>query len=283
MTLEFGTGYIPDLPDIRDFTLTSLQEELPEQVLDAEIVLPPKIDNRKWCSPIANQGSQGSCTGHSAVALFEYMQRKAKNRHVDGSPAFVYYNSRLNGGFPVSQDTGSYIRSTIQAICEDGVAEEKRFPYDQTKWSVKPSEEVYRKALNFKGTKYLRVDDGTPDLIKRMKSLVNTGYAINFGFAVYDCMKDITAQVPILPYPAKTEKQQGGHAVIIVGYDDDAPSRNRRDGNATKGAFLIQNSWGTGWGQKGFFYMPYKYFETGLALDVWTINDIQWLDLPAFK
>lgn len=281
MTLEFGTGYIPDIPDIRDLTLSEVKTEVaPEAITVTEEKL---VDNRKWCSPIFNQSTQGSCTGASAVAMFEYMQRKAKLRHVDGSVAFVYYNSRVIAGFNVASDTGSYIRSTIQAICEDGVAEEKRFPYDPKKWNVKPSEEVYRKASNFKATKYIRLDDGTPNLIQRMKSMVATGYPLNFGFAVYDCIKDITSKVPVIPFPAKTEKQNGGHAVIIVGYDDDAPSRNARDKNETKGAFLCQNSWGTAWGLKGFFYIPYKYFETGLALDVWTINDIAWLDLGAFK
>lgn len=280
MSLPFGTGYVPDIPDIRDFTLRDIQEELPKLETNG---IDKLVDNRKWCSPIFNQSTQGACTGASAVAMFEYMERKANNRHVDGSVSFVYYNSRVNAGFDVRSDTGSYIRSTIQAIVDDGVAEEKRFPYNPKVWSLKPSEEVYRKASRFRATKYLRLDDTTNDLINRMRSMVYTGFPINFGFGVYECINDVTKNVPVIPYPSKGEKQLGGHAVTIVGYDDEAPSRNKRDGNQTKGAFLIQNSWGTGWGNNGFFYMPYKYFETGLALDVWTINNIEWIDLGAFK
>lgn len=280
MSLPFGTGYIPDLPDIRDFTLKSIETEIPKLETTE---LPKVVNNSKWCSPIFNQSTQGSCTGASAVAMFEYMQRKAKLRHVDGSVAFVYFNSRIKGGFDTRSDTGSYIRSTIHSIVDDGVAEENIFPYNPKVWSLKPTEEVYRKASRFRTTKYLRLDDTKTGLIERMKSMVNTGYPINFGFAVYDCIKDVSSKVPVIPFPAKTEKQNGGHAVIIVGYDDEAPSRNARDNNQTKGAFLCQNSWGTSWGKAGYFYIPYKYFETGLALDVWTINDIEWIDRGAFK
>ena len=282
MSLQYGMGYVPDLPDLRDLTLSDVREEVPNSVLKIE-ELPKIVNNSKYCSPIENQSTQGSCTAHAAVSMFEYMQRKASNKHIDGSRAFVYYNSRLYGGFPVSEDTGSYIRSTIKAIVMDGIPEESKFPYNPKVWSTKPSEEIYRNALNFKATKYVRLDNTKVGLIEKMKSFINSGYAINFGFSVYDCMNDVSSKIPVLPFPAKTNKQTGGHAVNIVGYDTEAPSRNSRDGNETKGAFLCQNSWGTNFGQKGFFYIPFKYFETGLALDVWTINDIAWVDTGVFQ
>ena len=278
-------GYLPELTDIRDYTVKDVRPELPNTLKfgpQAIEELAKQVNNSKYCSPTHNQGAQGSCTGQSAVALFEYMERKAGGRHIDGSRSFVYYNSRLHAGLNVSQDTGSYIRSTIKAIVVDGIAEESKFPYNPNDWKTKPSEAIYRNALNFKATKYVRLDDGTAGLIDRMRSFVNNGYAINFGFAVYECIDDVSSKVPVIPFPARTEKQQGGHAVIICGYDDEAPSRNSRDKNETKGAFLCQNSWGTAWGNKGFFYIPYKYFETQLALDVWTVTDINWVNTKAF-
>lgn len=283
--MTYGFGYLPELTDIRDYTASDVKEELPSTLKLGEEVagLPQKVDNSKYCSPTHDQSSQGSCTGQSAVALFEYMERRASGRHIDGSRSFVYYNSRLHAGLDVNQDTGSYIRSTIKAIVMDGVAEESKFPYRASDWKTKPSEAIYRNAAKFSATKYVRLDDGTSGLIDRMKSFVNNGYAINFGFSVYQCIDDITAKVPVLPFPSKTEKQLGGHAVIIVGYDDLAPSRNRRDGNSTTGAFLCQNSWSSAWGNKGFFWIPYKYFETGLALDVWTVTSIEWVDTKAFS
>ena len=56
----------------------------------------------------------------------------------------------------------------------------------------------------------------------------------------------------------------GGHAVIAVGYDD---STSR---------ITVQNSWGTSWGDKGYFYMPYQYItNTNLADDFWTIRLVE--------
>lgn len=283
--MQYGLGYLPELTDIRDFTVSDVKEELPATLkFDPKAVseLPKKVDNSRYCSPVHDQGSQGSCTGQSAVSLFEYMEKRAGGRHVDGSRSFVYFNSRLHAKLNTNNDTGSYIRSTIKAVIMDGIAEESKFPYNQKDWKTKPSEEIYRNALNFKGVKYVRLDDGNGNLVEKIKTFINQGYAVNFGFSVYQCIDDVTAKVPVLPFPSKGEKQLGGHAVIAVGYDDNAPSKNKRDGNTTTGGFYCQNSWSTAWGNKGFFYIPYKYFEAGLALDVWTITSIDYVDTKAF-
>jgi hypothetical protein len=67
-----------------------------------------------------------------------------------------------------------------------------------------------------------------------------------------------------VPMPAHGESQVGGHAVLAVGYDEDA----RR--------FLVRNSWGTGWGQAGYFTMPYAYLlNSDLADDLWTIRSVE--------
>jgi hypothetical protein len=62
---------------------------------------------------------------------------------------------------------------------------------------------------------------------------------------------------------AISEKCMGGHAVAIVGYDD-----------ATE-TYLIRNSWGEGWGDGGYFHMPYSYLECDqLAFEFWTITEV---------
>ncbi len=277
-------GYLPDIPDIRDFSAQDVLQDLPRtlKIQPTESDLPKVVDNRKWCSPIENQGSLGSCTANAAVSMFEYMQRKADGKHIDGSRLFVYYNTRKHAGLPTNEDTGSYIRSTIKAIVLNGIPEESRYPYIINNFRNKPPEDIYSDAQNFKATKYVRLDNTQEGLIQRMRSFINNGYSINFGFGVYECINDVSSKTPVIPFPARSEQMQGGHAVTIVGYDSEAPSRNSRDGNETKGAFLCQNSWGTNWGNKGFFYIPDKYFETGLAVDVWTVTDINWVNTKHF-
>ncbi len=64
--------------------------------------------------------------------------------------------------------------------------------------------------------------------------------------------------------PGSGEKVVGGHAVMCVGYDDQAQQ------------FTIRNSWGTQWGQNGYFKMPYAYLTNArLASDLWTIRSVQ--------
>ncbi len=72
------------------------------------------------------------------------------------------------------------------------------------------------------------------------------------------------AQSGVLPMPGPAENTIGGHAVLAVGYDD------------SKSAFIIRNSWGSGWGLAGYFYMPYTYITNAdLADDFWVLQKVE--------
>ena len=75
----------------------------------------------------------------------------------------------------------------------------------------------------------------------------------------------------MMPYPnLATEQVLGGHAVSIVGYDDTMPVDGR-----SPGRFIVRNSWGTSWGDNGYFYMPYDVLKTpGMASDFWLISAV---------
>ena len=61
--------------------------------------------------------------------------------------------------------------------------------------------------------------------------------------------------------PKIGETLLGGHACYCLGYDD------------SKSSFIVRNSWGTGWGDKGHFYIPYQYLtNSNLADDFWSIQ-----------
>jgi C1A family cysteine protease len=101
--------------------------------------------------------------------------------------------------------------------------------------------------------------------ITELKSCLAAGNPFVFGFTVYQSFESATvAQTGVLPMPGKTESVLGGHAVMAAGYDDN------------KNAFIVRNSWGDAWGQKGYFYMPYDYItSTDLADDFWTITQVE--------
>ena len=83
-----------------------------------------------------------------------------------------------------------------------------------------------------------------------MKGCLAAGYPFVFGFAVYESFESKeVAQSGVVPMPKPGERVLGGHAVMAVGYDD-----AQRD-------FIVRNSWGSGWGQDGYFLMPYHYLH----------------------
>jgi C1A family cysteine protease len=95
-----------------------------------------------------------------------------------------------------------------------------------------------------------------------MKNCLASGFPFTFGFSVYQSFetKEV-AQTGIVPLPQPNETLLGGHCVVAVGYDDE------------KQLFKCRNSWGTDWGDKGYFYMPYQYMSNpNLVSDLWTIQ-----------
>jgi C1A family cysteine protease len=65
----------------------------------------------------------------------------------------------------------------------------------------------------------------------------------------------------LIPLPGKNESYQGGHAVCIVGYDDD------------RKLFKFKNSWGAIWGNRGYGYLPYDYMKR-YCVDAWSATDL---------
>ncbi len=95
-----------------------------------------------------------------------------------------------------------------------------------------------------------------------MRTCLADGYPFVFGFTVYESFESATvARTGRANLPKPGEKVLGGHAVMAVGYND----KQKR--------FIVRNSWGTGWGKKGYFTMPYAYLDDrDLSDDFWTIR-----------
>lgn len=174
------------------------------------------------------------------------------------SRLFQYYATRTIEG-TTSEDSGATIRDTLKAANKYGVLDEKLWPYDINKFTVKPAAALWTQALTHKVTSYHSVADGD---LATMKSLIAQGYLVGFGFTVYSYfMTQQMATHGILHLPTKSETVEGGHAVALCGYDD------------AKSAFLVRNSWGPDWGIGGYFYMDYAYVaNTSLASDFWVIQ-----------
>lgn len=221
------------------------------------ILNPNVVDLRKYCSPIENQGSLGSCTGQSIAGAIELLNKRSGKPN-DVSRLFIYYYERLILG-TVNYDSGAYIRDGIKATNKYGASLESLWPHDIRKFKNEPIVEAKTDALTRKVTLYERVDDfnGCID------ALAN-GYPVIIGFHVYQSfMSSTVARTGRMPYPnKKRERLLGGHAVLLVGYDK------------TKKVFIVRNSWGTNWGDKGYFYMPFDVVKPDMSSDYWIIKSV---------
>ncbi|MBK7206777.1 MAG: C1 family peptidase [Elusimicrobia bacterium] len=243
-------GWIPDLPDGRDFRYTA-----------PRVKLPPKVDLRKKCPAVYDQGDLGSCTANAIGAAHQFGQIKQKvKRDFVPSRLFIYYNERVILG-TVNEDSGAMIRDGIKTVVKQGVCPERDWPYVIKKFTIKPPKPCYTKALNHQVVSYRRISHS----LKQMQGCLASGYPFVFGFSVYESFEsEEVAKTGVVPMPQKEESMIGGHAVLAVGYD-----------NAKK-AFIVRNSWGPGWGDKGHCHMPYDYLtNVDLADDLWTIRMVE--------
>lgn len=241
-------GWKRDLPDHRDqkvyFTETSAND----------------IDLRENCPEIYDQGKLGSCTANALAFAFEYDQIKQKEENpFVPSRLFIYYNERLREGSTES-DTGASLRDGIKTVHKKGVCKESEWPYDISQFTVKPPNVLYEEALNHRGIKYRKVDQR----LNQLKMALKTGYPIVFGVSVYESFESLDSySTGVIPMPNIDEKQLGGHAIALVGFND------------TKRQFIFRNSWGKNWGINGYGYLPYNYVtDPNLASDFWIIERV---------
>jgi C1A family cysteine protease len=300
LTEQRTMGWLRDLPDFRDYTPE--QTEAPTKLqkagagssvrsmlsevgtLGAPVAaLPPVVDLRPWMSPIEDQGSIGSCTANAGVGLVEYYERRAFGRHVNRSRLFLYKATR--NLLHWTGDTGAFLRTTMGALALFGVPPEEYWKYNITDYDKEPSAFCYAFAQNFQSLQYYRLDPPAVSreaLLNAIKTNLAAGLPSMFGFTVYSSLSQANSTGAI-PFPVGGENVEGGHAVVTAGYDDNKLIRNTsRGGTTTKGALLIRNSWGTGWGQAGYGWLPYEYVLRGVAVDFWCLIKQEWVDTGQF-
>jgi len=247
-----GYGWVRDLPDSRDFAYAAPLFRFPGG-------LPPSVDLRPECPPVYDQGQLGSCTANAIAGAIEFDQMKQGMAGFVPSRLFIYYNERAIEG-TIPQDAGAQIRDGVKSVSTLGAPNESVWPYVVANFAEKPPALAYTNAKQDIITSYSRVPRDTT----QMRGCLADGFPFVLGFTVYESFESqAVADSGVLNMPASGEKMLGGHAVLAVGYDD-----SRR-------AFAIRNSWGSDWGIKGYFWMPYEYLQSEhLSSDFWTLRSV---------
>lgn len=219
-------------------------------------LLPKFIDLRKKFPPVYEQGNIASCTANALCSIIQYLQPKFQS-----SRLFLYYNERrLENTIP--EDCGATLISGIECLLKYGICPESMWPYNINKFAVKPNNACYVNALAHQALKVNCIVE-TSNI---MKSFLANGNPFVVGILVYQSFESINvSKTGIVPMPNIMKEQLlGGHAVVCVGYNDISQK------------WIMRNSWGSFWGDKGYFYLPYDYLlNPTLTSDMWTITKME--------
>lgn len=224
------------------------------EILRSKNKVAKSADLRSYFRPVRNQGSLGSCSAFATVGVMEAMLKIKGQKAPELSPMFFYYAERKlmedENLLPkaTKRDTGAFMFVASETAVKFGTTLEKDSPYRTGKPALAydASEAEFAAAKEFKFAKRKRVKT-----VKGIKSALDQKKPVLMGIHLYQSfMTQTVARSGEVPMPMKGEQSVGGHAVVAVGYDD------------SKEAFIMRNSWGADWGDKGYFYMPYGYYET---------------------
>lgn len=245
-------GWIPDVPDRRDFQLVTHRSfgamPQPDEV---------NLSLTSFSPPIYDQGYYNSCTGNSWVRMFRFVHRMLGLGDIDPSRLFPYNEARKMEK-TLRLDCGAQIRDVIAVGRKLGVCLEPQFPYTKANLKRLPSTKALKTAKTHRTTGDYRINN-----LNEMLQCLADGYPFIFGFTVYYSFESqVMAKSGIMTMPLPGEGRVGAHAVTAEGY------------NKKTGMLLIANSWGVNWGQTGFFQMPFEYVDStqNLWADAWTIR-----------
>ncbi|MEZ4225158.1 MAG: C1 family peptidase [Polyangiaceae bacterium] len=233
--------------------------------------LPAKVDLRPHLSPVEDQGGLNSCVANAVAGAYEYLTRRHLGQDgYDVSRLFVYYNARAQQGME-EEDEGSVIADAIESLREMGACSENTWPYAEDIVNERPSDEAYDQARGF----LVESSDLVETDLGAWKHALAEGYPIIFGCELFDSFD--SGRKGKIPMPSPRERQRaehGGHAMLCVGYSD--PDR----------VFIVRNSWGERWGDRGYCYMPFDYlmssdFNSGDSwilrrLDHFEVDETTW-------
>lgn len=222
---------IEDKRDYKSYICGAKQSELPEQY---EITM----------TNVKDQGIVNSCVAH---CLSSFMEETYKNDNMEFSTGFIYGYRPLG----YSQDEGMYPRQALKTLLHIGDVPKQEFDHNKEMPEIKQLvdknlDKLTSIASNYKIDSYSRIYT-----IQEIKKCIYNDIAVPISIPVYNDLayNDITFKIKM-----PSGNIEGYHAILIYGYNEDG--------------WLIQNSWGKGWADRGRAILPYEYpIDSAWAID----------------
>lgn len=257
---ERGTGLdFVDAATYGQFPLANPYGDLYGAPGDAP-TLPQSIDLSQNFPQPGDQGVQQSCVGFAtAYAMKSYQERVEIGWELNRldhtfSPAFVYNQIRLGDCYRV----GSWIHDALNLIKNKGAATLNKMPYTDRDCTQQPNNSAFQEAANFKIGSW-----ATLSTVDEIKAELANSRPVIIGMRTDRSMSQLRGTNSV--YNPSSVPSGGGHAVTIVGYD------NNRYG----GAFKVINSWGTQFGDGGYFWLPYDSLRRGIIREAYSVLDAE--------
>jgi C1A family cysteine protease len=240
-----GLGLFPSPIDKRDILMSAV---LPVLSVPAKFVV-------KELSDVGDQGEEGTCVGFACtVGMKESQELKENKRIIKLSPRYLYQKCKEIDGIPEAD--GTSINIAMKILYNLGVCEEEYWSYAPNQVGV-PRQGANENAKNYKIKSYENIGKS----LQTMKTslIVNGPFVI--GVSVFDNWQTTevwdTGKIP-LPKGGDI----GGHALCVVGYDDDTQM------------LKFKNSWGNEWGDEGYGYLPYDYIKYDKYFEAYGATDL---------
>lgn len=215
--------------------------------IDLDIDFPTNFDLSEFLPLVGNQGKQGSCvawaTGYYLKSFHENFENlingEAMNQRM--SPSFIYNQIKVAGC-----DDGSNIQRALDTISSSGIPSLLVMPYDENDCDTQPTQNQKTLALPNKIKSYHYLDQDK--VFEQTKAFLLNEQPVVIAITIDRNYFGARDENGIYIY-RKFKVASGGHAMLVVGYDDDM------------NAFKVVNSWGEGWGNSGFVWIDYKAFK----------------------
>jgi C1A family cysteine protease len=233
------------------------EEEGPEAAAFSAAALPAQVDLHDRMPPVRDQENRGTCVAYACVAVREFLLGD-ESRQGDLSEQFVYWACKERDGYAGS---GTWIRHGMAVLKELGVCVESVWPYNPeplpgNEGQGPPPAGAEAEARDYRIADSEQVSSQGVDALRQQLAQER---AIAFAVPVYTYwFTDPVHSTGDIRLPLSTDKVEGGHAMCMVGYQDDADVPGG-------GYFLVRNSWGTtAWGRDnaiapGYARIPYAY------------------------